>query len=425
MKFLRQTLAIAAKDLRSEIRGKEAVNASVSFALVILLLFSFAFDLEPEQIRDIAGGLLWLVFAFAGTLILNRSFARELVNDCLDALLASPVSGAQLFFGKCLANYVLIVIVECISLPVFVIFYNVRLPQRLALLFLVMLLGTWGITVIGTMFSAMTVNLRLRELMLPTLIYPMLIPALVGAIELSRVLINRRSAGRKPDLVSYSGGVQRHLHHFVSGFGRNRSSGVNSMRLKIILTLTAIAGLILAWNLHRIFLQVPDEANQGAIFRIIYFHVPAAITSFTGFYLAMFSAIGYLITQRSAAGLHRCLHQRSLPRLRHYHALHRQHLGPHHLGHLVDLGPAPHVVLCLLADLRRLLSCCAAPSTIPRRAPGFRRCCRSLRASILCWSGNRLNGFARSTPARFWKSAVAAAWPLGWKRPCGGIFWLC
>jgi heme exporter protein B len=189
MKFLRQTLAIAAKDLRSEIRGKEAVNASVSFALVILLLFSFAFDLEPEQTRDIAAGLLWLVFAFAGTLILNRSFARELVNDCLDALLASPVSGAQLFFGKCLANYVLIVIVECISLPVFVIFYNVRL-QHLALLFVVMLLGTWGITVIGTLFSAMTVNLRLRELMLPTLIYPMLIPALVGAIELSRVLIN-------------------------------------------------------------------------------------------------------------------------------------------------------------------------------------------------------------------------------------------
>jgi heme exporter protein B len=188
MKFLRETLAIAAKDLRSEIRGKEAVNASVSFALVILLLFSFAFDLEPEQIREIAGGLLWLIFAFAGTLILNRSFARELVNDCLDALLASPLSGAQLFLGKCLANYVLIIIVECISLPVFVIFYNVRL-QRLGWLFLVMLLGTWGITVIGTLFSAMTVNLRLRELMLPTLIYPMLIPALVGAIELSRVLI--------------------------------------------------------------------------------------------------------------------------------------------------------------------------------------------------------------------------------------------
>jgi heme exporter protein B len=188
MKFLRRTLAVAAKDLRSEVRSKEAVNASVSFALVMLLLFSFAFDLEPEQMRDIAGGLLWLIFAFAGTLILNRSFARELVNDCLDALLASPVSGAELFLGKCLANYVLIVIVESISLPFFAIFYDVRLPH-VGLLFVVMLLGSWGITVIGTMFSAMTVNLRLRELMLPTLVYPMLVPALIGAIELSRVLI--------------------------------------------------------------------------------------------------------------------------------------------------------------------------------------------------------------------------------------------
>ena len=109
MNFLRQAWAVAAKDLRSEVRSKETVNASLSFALVILLLFSFAFDPDAEQVRQISGGLLWLVFAFAGTLILNRSFARELVNDCLDALIASPASGAQLFFGKCVANYTLLV----------------------------------------------------------------------------------------------------------------------------------------------------------------------------------------------------------------------------------------------------------------------------------------------------------------------------
>jgi heme exporter protein B len=189
MNFLRKSFAIAAKDLRSEFRSKETVNASLSFALVILLLFSFAFDPGSEQVREIAGGLLWLVFAFAGTLILNRSFARELVNDCLDALISSPVSGAQLFFGKCVANFVLIVAVETVCLPIFAVFYNVHLPDRIFLLFLVMLLGSWGITVIGTLFSAMTVNLRLRELMLPTLIYPMLIPALMGAIHLTGLLI--------------------------------------------------------------------------------------------------------------------------------------------------------------------------------------------------------------------------------------------
>ena len=117
------------------------------------------------------------------------------MNDCLDALIASPASGAQLFFGKCLANYALLVAVECVCLPIFAIFYNVHLFQRFALLFLVMLLGTWGITVIGTLFSAMTVNLRLRELMLPTLVYPMLIPALIGAIQLSTVLISGEPLG--------------------------------------------------------------------------------------------------------------------------------------------------------------------------------------------------------------------------------------
>lgn len=189
MSFLRQSLTIAAKDLRAEFRTKEAVNASLAFALVILLLFSFAFDPTAEQTREISGGLLWLVFTFAGALILNRSFARELPNDCLDALVSSPVSGAALFFGKALANLVLLLAVELISLPVFGVFYNVRWARQFWPLMLVLALATWGLTVIGTMFSALTVNLRLRELMLPTLVYPMMIPGLMAAIQLTTPLI--------------------------------------------------------------------------------------------------------------------------------------------------------------------------------------------------------------------------------------------
>jgi heme exporter protein B len=189
MRFLRQSFTVAAKDLRSEIRSKEAINASLAFALVILLLFSFAFDPTAETTREISGGLLWLVFAFAGALILNRSFARELPNDCLDALVASPVSAAALFFGKALANLVLLLAVELVSLPVFGVFYNVRWTDRFWPLLLVLVLATWGVTVIGTMFSALTVNLRLRELMLPVLLYPMIIPALMAAMELTTQLL--------------------------------------------------------------------------------------------------------------------------------------------------------------------------------------------------------------------------------------------
>src|ERR1700730_275346 len=126
MRFLQQVMVITTKDLRAEIRTKEAINASIAFAIVILLILSFAFDPSEETTREISGGLLWIVFAFAGTLLLNRSFARELSNDCLDALISAPIPGSALFLGKALANYVLVLAVELIALPLFGVFYNVR-----------------------------------------------------------------------------------------------------------------------------------------------------------------------------------------------------------------------------------------------------------------------------------------------------------
>jgi heme exporter protein B len=190
MNFLRLVFVVAVKDLRAELRTKEAINASFAFALVILLLFSFAFgDLAPETKEEISGGLLWIVFAFAGTLVLNRSFVRELPNDCLDALIAAPVPSACLFLGKALANYVLVLAVELVSLPLYGVFYDVRWTRQFWPLMLVVALGTWGLTVIGTIFSALTVNIRLREVMLPMLTYPILIPALLGAMQLTAGLI--------------------------------------------------------------------------------------------------------------------------------------------------------------------------------------------------------------------------------------------
>jgi heme exporter protein B len=200
MEFLRQMLVIASKDLRAELRTKEAINASLAFALVILLLFSFAFDPSEEQTREISGGLLWIVFAFAGTLVLNRSFARELPNDCLDALVAAPLPSGALFLGKALANFALVLAVELVSLPVFGIFYNVRWTSHFWALLLVLALGTWGLTVIGTVFSALTVNIRLRELMLPLLTYPVLVPALMGAMQLSTRLIAGQPLGVETEI---------------------------------------------------------------------------------------------------------------------------------------------------------------------------------------------------------------------------------
>jgi heme exporter protein B len=189
MAFLRLVGVIMLKDLRAELRTKEAVNASLSFALVVLVLFSFAFDPDEETMRAMSGGLLWIVFAFAGTLLLNRSFARELPNDCLDALISAPVPGSALLLGKALANFLLVLSVELIALPLFGIFYNVRWTKQFPQLMLVVLLATWGMTITGTMFSALTVNIRLREVMLPILNFPILIPALLAAMQLTSTLV--------------------------------------------------------------------------------------------------------------------------------------------------------------------------------------------------------------------------------------------
>jgi len=189
MRPLRQALSVAYKDLAIEFRTKESLNAAGAFAVSILLLFSFVFDPFSENIRQMEGGILWLVFAFAGALVFNRGFARELPNECLDTLLASPLSPSSLMLGKALAVFLTLLIVEIVSLIVFGIFYDVRWWVRAAELSAVCALCTWGISIVGAIFGALTVNLRLRELMLPVIVYPLLIPLLIGAIEVTNTLL--------------------------------------------------------------------------------------------------------------------------------------------------------------------------------------------------------------------------------------------
>ena len=189
MRLLRQTVFIARKDLAVELRTKESLNAAGAFAISILLLFSFAFDPSPEVTHEISGGLLWLVFVFAGALVFNRGFARELPNECLDALLASPLSASGLALGKALANFALLLFIEVISLAIFGVFFNVNWWRRPAELTGIFLLATWGVSVVGAIFGALTVNLRLRELMLPVIVYPLLIPLLIAAIELTNAAL--------------------------------------------------------------------------------------------------------------------------------------------------------------------------------------------------------------------------------------------
>lgn len=189
MKALVHAFSIARKDLAVELRTKESINAAGAFSVAILILFSFAFDPFSEAMRELSGGLLWLTFVFAGALVFNRGFSRELPNECLDTLLASPLTPSSLLVGKAMGVFLLLIGVEIVSLFVFGIFYNVRWWLHPAGLSLTCGLATWGIAVVGSVFGALTVNLRLRELMLPVIIYPILIPVLIGAIEMTNTVL--------------------------------------------------------------------------------------------------------------------------------------------------------------------------------------------------------------------------------------------
>jgi heme exporter protein B len=192
MNLLRQAFAVARKDLAIELRTRESLNAAGSFAVVILLLFSFTFDPFSDETSEFGGGLLWLAFVFAGALVFNRGFARELPNECLDTLLASPLSAAALILGKAMANFAMLLAVELVSLVVFGIFYDVSWLSQAAWLAVVFALATWGVSILGAVFGAFTVNLRLRELMLPVIIYPLMIPLLIAAIELTNTVLSHQ-----------------------------------------------------------------------------------------------------------------------------------------------------------------------------------------------------------------------------------------
>jgi heme exporter protein B len=187
--FWKASLAILGKDARAERRTKEVLNTSLLFALIVLVVFSFAFEPTSEEARRISGGLLWVAITFAGVLALNRSFARELPNDALMGLLAAPVSPAAIYLGKVLANAAFMFLIELLVLPLFAVFYNVALLEHAAPLAAILILGTWGFAVLGTILAAMTVTVRTRELMLPVLLFPLLAPLLIAMVEATTAVL--------------------------------------------------------------------------------------------------------------------------------------------------------------------------------------------------------------------------------------------
>jgi heme exporter protein B len=179
--FLRAMGAVLWKDLAAELRSRELLSAMLVFALLVILVFNFALDLDAGTRSTITSGVLWVTFAFAGTLGLNRSMAIEKDRGCLDGLLLAPVDRSAIYFGKTIGNLVFMLAVEAIVLPVYSLLYNVNLFRPGLLL--VILLGSAGYVTVGTLLSAMAVQTRTRDILLPILLFPIIIPVLIAAVK--------------------------------------------------------------------------------------------------------------------------------------------------------------------------------------------------------------------------------------------------
>jgi heme exporter protein B len=180
MSIARLTWINVTKDLRLEWRSRDVFNSMMFFALVVVVVFSFSF--EREDSRPVMGGLIWIAFLFSTTMALNQSWARELRNGVLDAYRVSPAPAEALFLGKCLGNFILVMLLECLMAPLFVVFYNLSSVGPLWQLLLVAVLGTWALVVNGTFFAAMSIRTRNRELMLPLLLLPISLPAVISMV---------------------------------------------------------------------------------------------------------------------------------------------------------------------------------------------------------------------------------------------------
>jgi heme exporter protein B len=185
----RAAAIILTKEVRAEFRARELLNTTLVFAFVVIVMFSFAFDPTASESRRFGPGLLWIALLFAGSLMLQPSFAREHANDTLDALCLAPVSPFSILLGKIAANFVFLTVCEVVLLPVFAVLYNVSLLPVLGRLVFVLMLGTFGLTITGTVFSAVAAQARMRELLLPLLLLPVLVPLLLAAVEATAGLL--------------------------------------------------------------------------------------------------------------------------------------------------------------------------------------------------------------------------------------------
>jgi heme exporter protein B len=189
MKHLKLIWLMAAKDLRIEYRSRQAFVTTLFFAVLILIVFNFAFDPGSQATREASPGILWVALLFPGMIQLNRSFQSEMEEGTLQGIVLSPMDRGAFFLGKFLANWLFLMAIDTVILGVFIIFFNFAVEAAFLWVFAVMVTAIAGFTAVGTVFAAMVSNVRIREVLLPILLLPIVVPIIVGAVNATRDIL--------------------------------------------------------------------------------------------------------------------------------------------------------------------------------------------------------------------------------------------
>ena len=191
MNSLKAAYRIAWKDVLGEVRNRETIGSMFFFSLLVILVFHLSLSLNRETTLAVAPGLLWLALTFTSLLGLGKAFAAEQENECLEGLVLAPIPRAGIYLGKLLGNLAFLAAVEAVLLPLFLALQNMAVGTGLPALLLVLLLGSLGLSILGTLFSALTTHVRAREVMLPLLLLPLAVPLLIGAVQATGAVLRQ------------------------------------------------------------------------------------------------------------------------------------------------------------------------------------------------------------------------------------------
>lgn len=189
MNYFNAVITIAWKDIASELRTKEMIGTMLIFTGLVIVVFSFAFDPTTNMVRSVVPGLIWVIIVFSGILGLNRSFLSEKKNDNLLGLLSAPVDPSAIYLAKMLANLVMVSIVEWVSIPVLFLLFDYQWQGQIGYFILILVLGTLGFIIVGTFMSALSANSKSSEMLLPIVLFPIVTPILIGAVQSTKLIL--------------------------------------------------------------------------------------------------------------------------------------------------------------------------------------------------------------------------------------------